>query len=97
MRSREREEKDLGVEAEGEKSEERDPGQGPDIGGTGKNGDDTPVRETEIESDGGERGTTTVAAPRVRMGDIVGEEAVTLIVMRVEGTVELAGQRSLIL
>jgi len=89
MKSREKEEKGLEAEAEDEKSVERGQGQGPDIGGTGRSGDD--ILEREIMRDGGERGIITAAAQRARKGDSGGEwVGVTLTVM----TAELRGLRS---
>ena len=78
MRSQRREGKDHAVEAEDERSEERGPGPGPDIGSTKRIGDVTPVIETVTEGGGGD--TIIVAAPRAMMTCSGGEETVTLIV-----------------
>ena len=64
MRSQRREGKDHAVEAGDERSVERGPGPGPDIGSTKEIGDVIPASETMRDGDGGD--TTTAAAPRAR-------------------------------
>ena len=89
MRSQRREGKDHAVEAGDERSVERGPGPGPDIGSTKKIGDVIPASETMRDGDRGD--IITAAAPTARMTETVGEVAALTRTVMAVGLRELTG------